>query len=112
MPTDPVQVRSAIRKANDVRTSRARLKRDLARGRANLAKVLLEPPPFLLRADIFTLLKCAPGVGEGRARRILRTVQVSENLPVEKVTERKRKLIVETIADQLPGVWRTWERAA
>jgi hypothetical protein len=112
MPMDPVQQREALRRATEVRMRRARLKKDLAGGREHLARVMLDPPAFLLTASILSVLICAREIGEGRARQVLQRVQVSETVPLGQVTERKRRMIVETIAAQLPGVWRAWEAQA
>lgn len=57
--------------ANQIRTARARLKKDLASGRAQIEDVLAQPPLFAATAKVSELLLAIPGFGPVRATHIL-----------------------------------------
>ena len=46
----------ALQRANDVRSRRAQLKRDLKAGRQQIHELLLHPPEYLQSAKVFDLL--------------------------------------------------------
>ena len=50
----------ALKRANEIRTRRARLKRDLKAGRAQIHGLLLDPPEYLATAKVFDLLLAVP----------------------------------------------------
>ena len=50
----------ALARANEIRTRRARLKRDLKGGHAQIHGLLLDPPDYLLTAKVFDLLLAVP----------------------------------------------------
>jgi len=66
----PQHVR-ALERANAVRSSRARLRRDVARGRQSAAEVILDPPAEALTATIGELLTWQRGWGSVRAEEFL-----------------------------------------
>src|SRR5919202_6236737 len=53
----------ALRRANEIRTQRASLKRDLKAGRTQIHGLLLDPPEYLLTAKVFDLLLAVPKYG-------------------------------------------------
>ena len=50
------QRREALERANAVRTARAKLKKDLASGKADLAPLIANPPEFAASAKVVDLL--------------------------------------------------------
>src|SRR2546429_1139332 len=50
----------ALKRANEIRTRRARLKRDLKARRSQIQGLLLDPPEYLLTAKVFDLLLAVP----------------------------------------------------
>lgn len=50
----------ALRAANEVRSLRAQLKRDLNAGRVSIGPLLLDPPPYLETAKVFDMLLALP----------------------------------------------------
>ena len=52
----------ALARANDIRSRRAQLKRDLKAGRQPIHELLLEPPEYLETAKVFDLLLAVPEV--------------------------------------------------
>jgi len=67
----PEQRLRALAKANEVRSSRAQLKRDLAAGVVELARVLANPPACARTARVVELLVAVHGIGPARANRAL-----------------------------------------
>ena len=57
----------ALRRANEIRSARAKLKRDLKAGKAQIEKLLLDPPDYVLSAKAFDMILAVPEVrpGEG-----------------------------------------------
>jgi len=64
----------ALRHANEIRIRRARLKRELASGRARIEKIIAQPPEFAKTAEIYDLLLALPKVGPAKAARSLSSV--------------------------------------
>ena len=67
----------ALKRANEIRTRRARLKRDLKAGRAQIHGLLLDPPEYLLTAKVFDLLLAVPKYGRVKVNRILTHCRIS-----------------------------------
>src|SRR5688500_20340052 len=61
----------ALKRANEIRTRRARPKRDLKAGRAQIHGLLLDPPENRLTAKGFDLPRAAPKDGRVKGNRIL-----------------------------------------
>ena len=66
-----VQRMEALQRANDIRTRRAQLKRDLKAGRQPIHELLLEPPDYLETAKVFDLLLAVPKYGRVKVNKIL-----------------------------------------
>jgi hypothetical protein len=56
----------ALRQANEIRIGRARLKRELASGRARIEDIIAQPPKFVQTAKVYDLLLALPKVGPAR----------------------------------------------
>jgi len=53
----------ALSTANEVRTLRAQLKRDLKAGRVSIGALLVDPPPYLETAKVLTCCWPSPRSG-------------------------------------------------
>jgi hypothetical protein len=84
----------ALKRANDIRTQRARLKRDLKAGRAQIQALLLDPPEYLLTAKVFDLLLAVPKYGRVKANRILTQCRISPSKTIGGLSERQRNELV------------------
>jgi hypothetical protein len=84
----------ALKRANDIRTRRARLKRDLKAGRTNIHGLLLDPPEFLETAKVFDLLLAVPKYGRVKVNRILTQCRISPSKTVGGLSERQRGELV------------------
>ena len=84
----------ALKRANEIRTERARLKRDLKAGRAQIQTLLLDPPEYLLTAKVFDLLLAVPKYGRVKANRILTQCRISPSKTIGGLSERQRNELV------------------
>src|SRR6267154_6500398 len=84
----------ALKRANDIRTRRARLKRDLKAGRTNIHGLLLDPPEFLETAKVFDLLLAVPKYGRVKVNRILTQCRISPSKTVGGLSQRQRAELV------------------
>ncbi len=80
----------ALKKANEIRSARARLKRDLKAGRVRISDLLLNPPEYLLSAKVFDLLLSVPKYGRVKANKVLRYCRISPSKTFGGLSERQR----------------------
>lgn len=86
----PEQRLRALAIANEVRTGRAQLKRDIAAGTVALVDILASPPGCAHTARVAELLLAVPGVGPARVRRMLAHCRISEAKTLTGLTGRQR----------------------
>ena len=67
----------ALKRANDIRTARAKLKKDLKASRSNIHGILLDPPEYVLTAKVFDMLLAVPKYGRVKTNRILNQCRIS-----------------------------------
>ena len=84
----------ALRRANEIRTQRARLKRDLKAGRTHIHGLLLEPPEYVQTAKVFDLLLAVPKYGRVKVNRILTHCRISPSKTIGGLSERQRNELV------------------
>jgi S13-like protein len=84
----------ALKRANEIRTRRARLKRDLKAGRTKIHGLLLDPPEYLQTAKVFDLLLAVPKYGRVKANRILTHCRISPSKTIGGLSERQRNELV------------------
>lgn len=84
--------------ANQVRTRRARIKRDIKAGRRSIYDVLRSADPSLQTAAILDLVLCIPKVGRVKAMSALNTARVSPTRTLGALTARQRLELAVTIA--------------
>jgi hypothetical protein len=89
-----VQRMEALQRANDIRTRRAQLKRDLKAGRQPIDELLLGPPEFLETAKVFDLLLAVPKYGRVKVNKILTQCKISPSKTVGGLSERQRRELV------------------
>ncbi len=80
----------ALRQANEIRSSRAALKKELASGRVRIEDVLAQPPDWARTAKVSALLLALPKIGPARAARFLRQCRIAPSKTVGGLTERQR----------------------
>ena len=84
----------ALKRANEIRTQRARLKRDLKAGRTQIHGLLLDPPEYLQTAKVFDLLLAVPKYGRVKVNRILTQCRISPSKTIGGLSERQRNELV------------------
>lgn len=84
----------ALKRANEIRTRRAKLKRDLKNGDANIQALLLSPPEYILTAKVFDMLVAIPKLGRVKANRILAHCRISPSKTIGGLSERQRAELV------------------
>lgn len=94
--TEPQHV-IALRRANEVRLARAALKRDVAKGAATVAEVVLECPWEAESMTVAELLTSQRRWGVARTGKFLTGVGMSETKTVGAMTERQRALLARMI---------------
>jgi hypothetical protein len=85
----------ALQRANDIRSRRARLKRDLKAGRQPIHELLLDPPEYLETAKVFDLLLAVPKYGRVKVNKILSSCRISPSKTIGGLSQRQRGELVE-----------------
>ena len=89
-----VQRMDALQRANQIRTRRAQLKRDLKAGRASIHDLLKDPPEYLETAKVFDMLLAVPKYGRVKVNKILVTCRISPSKTIGGLSERQRNELV------------------
>lgn len=84
------QRREALDIANDVRSNRAVLKRDIKAGRKDPIDLLLNPPQYIETMKIFDLLMATPKYGRTKVNKILSQGRISPSKTIGGITSRQR----------------------
>jgi hypothetical protein len=92
MTPEPQRLR-ALERANEVRLARATLKRRIAEGQVSAADVILAPPVEARSWAVGELLMSQRRWGGTRCRKFLGRNQITETKPLEKLTDRQRRLL-------------------
>lgn len=87
----------ALKRANDIRTARARLKRNLRRGRASVVQILADPPEYVLTAKVFDLITASPKYGRAKTSRLFNQARISPSKTVGGLSERQRTALISTL---------------
>jgi hypothetical protein len=93
----PEQRLRALAKANQVRSARAHLKRELAHGNVQLTQVLADPPPCAASAKVRELLLAVPGIGPAKADRALAHCRIAATKTLAGLTHRQRTELGELV---------------
>jgi hypothetical protein len=89
-----LQRMDALQRANDIRTRRAQLKRDLKAGRVTIQSLLLDPPEYVETAKVFDMLLAVPKYGRVKANKILQQCRISPSKTIGGLSERQRAELV------------------
>ena len=87
----------ALRRANDIRSERARLKESLRMGELLIVDVLVDPPLCVHTAKVLDLLLAVPKYGRVKANRLLERCRVSPAKTVNGLTPRQRKELLDML---------------
>ena len=84
----------ALKRANDIRVKRARLKKDLKDGRVRIETILEEPPDYVSTAKVFDILMAVPKFGRVKAARFLTQCRISQSKTVGGLSDRQRAELI------------------
>jgi hypothetical protein len=84
----------ALQRANQIRTQRAQLKRDLKAGRHSVHQLLLDPPEYVETAKVFDMLLAVPKYGRVKVNKILAQCRISPSKTIGGLSERQRTELV------------------
>jgi hypothetical protein len=84
----------ALKRANDIRTARAKLKKDLKASRAGIHAILLDPPEYVMTAKVFDMLLAVPKYGRVKTNRILNQCRISPSKTIGGLSQRQRTELV------------------
>jgi hypothetical protein len=80
----------ALERANEVRSARAKLKRELAAGTVELVQILADPPACMRTARVRDVLVVLPKIGSVRAGRILARCGIAPAKTLGGLSDRQR----------------------
>jgi hypothetical protein len=84
----------ALEMANEIRTQRAQLKRDLKAGKVKIERLLLDPPEWLGSAKVFDIMLAVPKYGRVKVNRILNQCRISPSKTIGGLSERQRAELI------------------
>src|SRR3954463_4119789 len=88
------QRRDALQRANEIRTRRAQLKKDLKAGRVSIHQLLLDPPEYLQTAKVFDMLLAVPKYGRVKVNKVLQQCRISPSKTIGGLSQRQRSELV------------------
>jgi len=88
----------ALRRANDIRSERARLKEALRNGDIAITDVLSDPPACVATAKVLDLVLAVPKYGRVKANKLLERCRVSSSKTVNGLTPRQRKELLDMLS--------------
>jgi hypothetical protein len=89
-----VQRMEALQRANEIRTKRATLKRDLKAGRSSIHLLLLDPPDYVETAKVFDMLLAVPKYGRVKVKKVLMVCRISPSKTIGGLSERQRAELI------------------
>ncbi|MDX6724525.1 MAG: hypothetical protein QOD44_2970 [Solirubrobacteraceae bacterium] len=89
-----IQRMDALQRANEIRTRRAQLKRDLKGGRVSIQTLLLDPPEYVLTAKVFDMLLAVPKYGRVKVNKVLQQCRISPSKTIGGLSQRQRTELV------------------
>lgn len=84
----------ALRRANEIRSRRARLKKDLKKGTVEIDQILSSPPEFIRTAKVADILMAVPNCGKVKSAKLLNHCRISPNKTVGGLSERQRRELI------------------
>ncbi len=84
----------ALKRANDIRVRRAKLKKDLKDGHVQIEAILMDPPEYVSTAKVFDMLMAVPKFGRVKAARLLNHCRISQSKTVGGLSERQRAELI------------------
>jgi hypothetical protein len=102
-PRSSTQRLEALRRANEIRSARAGMKRQLRTGAVGISSLIADPPDYLSSAKVEELLRTLPHCGPVRAAKILSHCRISPTKTVIGLTPRQRKALLDHLDGDSTG---------
>jgi hypothetical protein len=87
----------ALRRANEIRSQRAELKKRLKSGDLAVYDLINAPPDYVLTAKVFDMIVAAPKYGKVKATRLLNQCRISQGKTLGGLSDRQRQELVELL---------------
>jgi len=84
----------ALDRANEVRTNRAKLKRDLKAGRVSIHAILAKPPECVETAKVIDMLLAVPKYGRVKCGKVLQKCRISPSKTIGGLSDRQRAELI------------------
>jgi hypothetical protein len=84
----------ALKRANRIRTQRAKLKKDLRAGRVSPQGLLLSPPEYIQTAKVSEMMLAVPKYGHVKVNKILGQCRISPSKTIGGLSPRQRAELV------------------
>lgn len=94
----------ALRRANDVRTRKAQLKRDVKEGRASIIDTLADPPDYLTNAKVVDMILAVPKFGRVKINKLLAGCRISPSKTIGGLSERQRADLIAILRAYPPHI--------
>ena len=94
------QRKAALEKANQIRSYRAKLKRDLHDRQRTPAALIRQTPPLCETMKVYTLLTATPRIGQKKALAILTAAQVSPSKTLGGLSPRQRDALIRLLGSR------------
>lgn len=88
----------ALARANEIRSLRAQLKKDIKAGTVQLADVIAAPPDYVATAKVYDMLIAVPKYGKVKAGRFLTHCRISQGKTIGGLSERQRGELIDLLA--------------
>lgn len=85
---------TALARANEIRSRRAQLKRDLKAGRTSIESLLLDPPEYIETAKVFDILLTIPKYGRVKVSKLLSHCRIAPSKTIGGLSERQRRELI------------------
>ncbi len=93
--------RKALKKAQRVRSQRAKLRRDLKAGRTTIREVLERADDDVIaKMRVVYLLESLPRIGKIRTRKIMNDIGIDETRRIQGLGSRQKQALLERFGDQ------------
>src|SRR3954453_687368 len=92
-----IQRMDALQRANQIRTRRAQLKKDLKAGRVSIQALLLDPPEYLQTAKVFDMLLAVPKYVRVKVNKVLQQCRISPSKTIGGLSQRQRSELVQLL---------------
>lgn len=87
----------ALQRANEIRSLRAQLKKDLKAGTVSLADIIASPPDYVLTAKVFDMLMAVPKYGKVKATRYLNHCRIAQGKTIGGLSDRQRSELIDVL---------------